>query len=534
MTTADKFIQHGFGGGFATDFGPTTNSAPNQAGQIVIPFLVDAENVFFELDGGPHKIPGTEKINGAAFESGAQIRGVYDYWQTGTAGSPSQHRILHVSTVIKKDDGDGTFTDLFTGLQDDALPDYTTFDDILIIGSDASDVPRSWDGTTAQNLAGTPPNFSVSVAHKNRAWAIGVNTNRSRLYYSVLLDPEDWIGSGSGSIDIDPDDGDSNTAIISHKDDLWVFKGPYKGSIHRITGSAPTGSDAFARKPFISGVGAVAQRLVFRYRDDIGFVWSDGTVRSLSVTAEFGDMREASLSGQGGINNYLRDNIVFSSLKKGQTANDDVRGVVLFGLPVGGSSEPNQVLAMDYRFNPVRWSLLPAFGDNFGPTSMASVIDSANSDQRNVFLGGNDGFLRRSERSDRSIDGSTAISYKVTTPFLNYGVPHIMKSITDASLGLSPKNDGSLTFGWSRDNSTQQTTTVTQGGTDVLGTAAANQFTLGTSTLGGGQFVDRFMQELSGEFRAIQYQVTNSVNSEDVEVHTIGSSIQGGGFSTEN
>jgi hypothetical protein len=252
-------VNHIVGGGWATDFGEISDVAPDANGNVTVPFLVDARNILFTLDGGIRKMPGTAKLNASALESGAVIKGMFDYWQ----GAAAQHRVLHVGTKIKRDDADGTFIDLFTGLTADAVPSYTQLDDILIMASDNSgDVPRSWDGTTAQNLAGTPPNFSICETHKNRVFAAGVPGNTSRLYYCVLLDPEDWVGSGSGSIDIDPEDGDEIRAIISHRDELWVFKGPNKGSIHRITGSAPTGGDSFARLTFARGVGAVGQNTV--------------------------------------------------------------------------------------------------------------------------------------------------------------------------------------------------------------------------------------------------------------------------------
>ena len=150
------------------------------------------------------------------------------------------------------------------------------------------DVPRSWDQTTAQNLAGTPPRFSFGVSHKNRAWAAGVYATPSRLHYSANVDPEDWIGAGSGSIDIDPNDGDMITGLVSHKDELFVFKGPNKGSIHRIIGSSPTGSDAFSRKNFVKGLGACWHNAIFPFGDDIGFVSQYGSVHSLSATAAYG------------------------------------------------------------------------------------------------------------------------------------------------------------------------------------------------------------------------------------------------------
>ena len=42
-----------------TDPGPSADVVPSASGDVVWPYLLDAENVFFELDGGPHKIGAT-------------------------------------------------------------------------------------------------------------------------------------------------------------------------------------------------------------------------------------------------------------------------------------------------------------------------------------------------------------------------------------------------------------------------------------------------------------------------------------------
>src|SRR6185295_15861211 len=189
---------------------------------------------------------------------------------------------------------DGLFSTIGTGLVSGAVPTYSTFDDLLIIASDATaDVPKSWDQTTFQSLAGTPPNFSMSVNHKNRQWGAGDLTNPSRLSYSDNLDPESWVGATSGSIDIDPSDGDAIVGIASFKNELIVFKGPYKGSIHRITGSSP--SD-FARTVFIRGITAAYQNAIFTLPNDLGFMSPRGTVHSLVSTQTFGDYEQSTLS----------------------------------------------------------------------------------------------------------------------------------------------------------------------------------------------------------------------------------------------
>ncbi len=529
--TDSLHITHLFAGGWATDFGPRASAGVSDAGIVQIPYLVDAENIVYEFDGGIRKMPGTSKLNSSALESGAAVMGIFDYWIHGSSGSPTQHRVIHVGTTIKKDDADGSFSNIFTGLESGKIPDYTILEDLLIICSDSTaDVPFSWDGTTAQNLAGSPPNFSMCETHKNRVWSAGQPANPSRLNYSVLLDGADWTGSGSGTIDIDPNDGDHITAIVSYKNELLVFKGPYKGSIHRITGSAPTGTDAFARSAWIKGIGAVWHNSVFRFADDLGFMWSDGTIRSLKATASFGDYNEVALSRSINVG-FIRDRINHGNLKQVWAASSDSEGGVAFTVPADGSSNNNFIIWMDFRFTPPRLALW----NSFTAASLSSVVDSSDNSRRRIFAGGYDGFIRKTAKPDRSIDGSTAITAKVTLPFLDYGLPFRMKTLTGNALGFAPKNDGSVTIGWTRDGKTQQTATIDQQGGDVLGTASANQFTLGTSTLAGARFVDSFLeQEQGGEFRAIQYELSNGVNYEDVEIHSLLARYELGAESMEN
>lgn len=524
MTEKSIFLKHTFNGGFATDFGE--NADPEIKETVMIPFLVEAENVVYSLDGGPRKAGGTAKLNSTELESGANIKGLYDAWLTGTTGSPTQHRICHVGTKIKKDDADGVFTDLFTGLDSGKVPSYAILEDLIVMASDSvSDVPKSWDGTTAQDLAGTPPNFSIVEEHKNKLWATGVASDPSALFYSVSLNPEDWIGTGSGRIQISPDDGDIITGLASHKDELWVFKGTKRGSIHRITGDSPAD---FARKTFIDGLGAGGHNTIFRFGNDLGFMWSDGTVHSLAATEAFGDFKEASLTRD--FNKWLKANINFSRINHFHAVNDTNLGYVLFSIAINGATTNNYTLMMDYRFSPVRWSLWSAFISG----SLASVIDPTDSDKRIIMAGGVDGFVRKYDREDRSIDGITGIGYKVTTPYLDYGSSIILKTINQASLGMVRKNDADILFGWRRDDNAQQTENFSQSGFDVLGASAMNQFILNTSVLASGN-ITTILKELTegGEFRIIQYQITDSSNLNDVDIRNFGAAIEGGSWSTE-
>ena len=524
-----RFLRHTFGGGWATDFGPVSSVAP-QGDLVLMPYLLQADNCFFELDGGPHLEYGTTAVNASALESGATVKGVYDFWLQGDSGSPAQHRIIHVGTKIYKDDGDGTFTSLFAGLQSGAVPNYSQFDDIAIIASDSSvDVPKSWDGSTAQDLAGTPPNFAFSTVHSSHVFAAGVNTTPSTLYYSVPNDPEDWAGAGSGTISIDPNDGDRITGLASYKGNLLVFKGPYKGSIHVITG---TSSADFARATLQKGIGAVWQNSITGFGDDIAFLWSDGHIYSLQATNAFGNFRQnAQITRE--ISSWINEHYNFGRLRHAWLTTWPSRGIMLLTVPTNSASDPNFMLMIDYRFSPPRLAPWPDFDDY---ASIALTIDGSSNDRQVLMGGAADGFVYKFGASTRSLKGVGAMNYRVTTPYFNYGSPLLLKTISAASLSISPKNDEDITFGWKRDDETQQNRTISQGsGGDVLAPAASNQFTLGTSTLAGSLGTDRYMDlDAGGQFRTIQYEIMQASAARDIELHGIGAAIQINGPSLEN
>ena len=544
MASDHLLLSHRVVGGWARDFGSMIQATIDASGFVEVPFLLDAENVLYRLDGGLVKSFGTQKlveidpafVSGGVLDSfnldtdflgiGSEIKGLFDYWRTGTGGTSTQHRIIYEGGRISKDDADGVFDTIFGGLSVDAVPSFAVLEDILVIATDvAGEVPKSWDGTTPQDLAGSPPDFAFVETHKNRMWAAGVDANSSRLYYSALLNAEDWTGSGSGSIDIDPRDGDRITAIASHRNELFIFKGPNKGSIHRISGSAPTGADGFGRTTFARGVGAVGHNTVFRFGDDLGFIWSDGTVRSLAVTEKFGDYIEVSLSRP--INaGFLDTRVNLGRLQHAWADTDSLNGVVLITLAIDTSTTNNAVLVMDYRFSPVRWSLLP----DIAAGSLARIIDPTDNDRHIIMFGGVDGFIRKWGRSIRTEDGNS-IASKVTFPILVYGSAFYVRTLNVVGLGFETINDSDVVFSWTRDNRVSQNQTITQGGTGI----ALDSFRLDQDTLGVVGLTHRFAPlEEGGEFRAIQYKITHNVNNNDMDLRAFVVDISGASYSTEN
>jgi len=361
------------GGGWATDFGPVFTGAP-QGNALILPFLLRADNVTYELDGAPHKVGGSSLYGPRLDESGSavSVQGLYDFWLQGTAGSETQNYMAYAGTqLLNSTNLSGTWAALTTGLEPSKEPCFETFAAYLIWASTSNvDVPQRWDGAAASTsiLGATAPNFAFHVKHKNLLWAAGVAANPSRLYFSDTLDPTTWSGGASGSIDIDPDDGDRITSIISHKNELIVFKGPNRLSVHRITGSSPSGSDAFARVPFIAGVGGINQNGLFRINDDLVFPSPRG-IHSLAATAAFGDYVEAFLARP--ILSHYQDSLNHTVLNQCWGVNYQARGLAIWSFAPSGSTTKSSYLVYDYRFQPgldggVR-KLAPSLGEQARP-----------------------------------------------------------------------------------------------------------------------------------------------------------------------
>jgi hypothetical protein len=514
MPSNNRVLRHTFGGGLASDLGTLAEISVSDDARVDFQFLLKAENIYYTLNGGVRKIGGTDRYNGTALESGnREIRGMYEYVRQGTGGSPTRKRVAVVGTTIKKDDNDGTFANIFTGIADNSVPNFTVFEDVLVIATDAGEAPKKWDQSTATTLGGSPPNFSFSTVHANRLWAAGDFAAPSSLYYSSLLDAEQWNGTGnSGVLSIDPDDGDVITGIASYRGELIVFKGPNFGSIHRIQGLTPA---TFERRLLARGVGASWQNTIFTLGTDLGFVAPDGSIRSLLATDQFGDYKSSSISRE--IETLLQ-RITFSSLRRAWAVTDAARGYTLFAFPYDTSEIPNYLLMMDTRFERPRFASWPAVD----AASLARMTDPANSNQPIIYAGGSDGFLRKLQQNTRSIDGTDSIAARVQTPFTHYNTPFQYKTLAGYGISLQPRGNDSITFGF-RHTLQSEASTAQQGGGAVLGS-----FVIGTDTLGGETQRSVWGEIYNcGQFRDISYEISNVTVDEDMDVQAFYAVIEG-------
>lgn len=511
-------IQHTIEGGWSTEAGPKAPTLVRGEQLVSVPWLVTAENIVYLRDGWFQKMPGAANVNGTTTGATDTVGGVFDYWRSGTGGTPAQQRIVYAGTQVYRESS-GTLTSIATGLVADARPWFEVMNDLLVIAFSGADVPRSWDQTTFQNLAGSPPNFAFHVNHKTRMFAAGVATNQSRLYYSIVDNPANWTGAGSGSIDVYPDDGDVITGLWSHQNELIILKGPNRGRIVRMTGSSP--SD-FVIVPQFRGVGGVSQQSIVNAGGDLLF-WDNLGIHSFAATDRFGDYAPAFISDP--IAGYFNEQMNHARFPSVWGVNYAQKGYVLWTFTRSGGATNDAILLWDYRFTPARFALWPAYA----AASLAMVVDTSN--EPTPWAGSYTGRVMRMNRQARNVAG-TAYEADVLWPYLAYGSASDEKTIQAGRVSVAPKGETTFTLGYQRDGATQQTQSVNQGGTSTLG-ASNDQFTLDnpvSGVLGGGRFLGRHVPQMEGTFQELQIEMSQGTVDVDFEPHGFELDVSGAGL----
>jgi hypothetical protein len=228
-----------FTGGLDT-YNPSEESAINSS--------PDLDNIVV-LKNGFRKRQGDVEFNATAMNSAKNVQGIGYYKPTS-----GTEYLLSVcgDKIYKSDSLDGTMDDI-TGsatISDgqDYLWTHNVQNDLSIWVGGNRNTPLKWNGTgNVASLGGTPPVGSFAFTMKDRTFIGSTSTNPSTLYWSILANPEDWSGTGSGSQTVVTNDGDELIAGIALNNDIaLLFK---KYSVHQLTvQTAP-----FPLKPLIIG-----------------------------------------------------------------------------------------------------------------------------------------------------------------------------------------------------------------------------------------------------------------------------------------
>lgn len=240
-----------FSGGLNTA-APVTSLKMNEA--------LDLQNINLLPSGGFEKRRGNTAFNSSAMESGAAIHGLGYYRQADA----DEWLITVCGTKMFKSEFDGTMDDItgavtITTGQNNVWMN-TTFNDISIwVGGVEGtwDAPIKWGGSgNAAALGGSPPSGGGIITANNRVFIYDIASNRSRIQWPILGNPEDWTGTGSGSQDVSKNDGD--TLVVAAQVGLERLLLLKQNSIHELAiRTAPFPVFELRRGP---NIGAISKR----------------------------------------------------------------------------------------------------------------------------------------------------------------------------------------------------------------------------------------------------------------------------------
>lgn len=240
----------------------------------------DLQNINILPTGGFEKRNGNSVFNATAMDSGSSVHGL-GYFRTSS--STDYLMAIAGTKIFKSDNLDGTMDDITGALTITSGKNYiwthAQMNNLSIFVGGNPDAPIKWSGTgNAALLGGSPPSGEFCLLANNRLFIGNTASNPSRIYWSILGNPEDWSGSGSGSQDVNLNDGDSLVGgIVTGLDTMLLFK---QNSIHLLN----INSSPFPLYPLFPDVGAISKNGIVNVDGVIYFITPEPRMKATDGT----------------------------------------------------------------------------------------------------------------------------------------------------------------------------------------------------------------------------------------------------------
>lgn len=212
--------------------------------------------------------------------SGAPIQGIGELL---TASGVSDGIVVAGNKIYNTDAFDGAMHDItgsatITSGADNQWDIFTFNDSAICFGGPASNpnTPLKWAGTgNVATLGASAPLAYGAFSANNRVFAFRTAANPSTMYWSIIGDPTDWSGAGSGSAVIGSlSDAQRITgAIVLSTNYVLVFK---ENSTHQmVISSAP-----FPVYSLFDNVGCVGKNAMVNVDGTVYFITSKGEMKA--------------------------------------------------------------------------------------------------------------------------------------------------------------------------------------------------------------------------------------------------------------
>lgn len=472
----------------------------NENTDLVAPNMMVAPSRNVNLHrNGRGKRGGTTKVNGTVVSGAPRIMGIFDFQ---LASSSFQ--------VFGATDGKlykNTTTTINTGMSTSNFFSFAVMAQELYICDGASTV-QTWDGaagatsnitTPAADWATTPP--IQMIAHgagaSRRMWAIA----GTKVYYSSLANGKQFAGGTSGAIQIDTQDAYGLVGGIEYGNRLFVFD---RRRAYIIDDSnAATANWGYAPGQWLGG--AAHWRGMLIIDSDLLVMADDGQIYSMTGAQQYGDYKQATLTKQAYIDNYMKDNLDLTTIANWHMVFDrDLRAVKLFVTRSGVLTNDTALVYFVDRGPDEGWSVHDNQDSTSGYTASCSAEVRTAAGTYLVYTGSYVGFLWKLEQSTIN-DDSAAYYGGVKTPNLNLQDSRLRKHFRQLRVIMRSQGNYDLQVSIWVDGQVVSGGTISMAGSG----AALDSFVLDTDVLGGVEFLDGRL-ELNYVGKRIQFEFFNS------------------------
>lgn len=179
------------------------------------------------------------------------------------------------------------------------------YNDLQIWFGGAPDAPFKYSGSgNAAALGGTPPSARTAFVANNRVFALSTSANPSLIQWSILSNPEDWTGVGSGSQQVRKNDGEQLLFGVPLNADMAIL---FKNSSTHLM---PLTISPFPVYTLQTSVGAAGQRSWVNVDGTIYFITPSRRMKSTTDGRNFTDYPNAVDDLWDSINTTRISNIV--------------------------------------------------------------------------------------------------------------------------------------------------------------------------------------------------------------------------------
>jgi len=316
--------------------------------------------------------------------------------------------------------------------------------------------------------------------HDHHLIAAGVENNLNTVYYSVYNDPDNFSGTGAGSVVI----SDQIQGIRGFRTDLIVFA---KNSIHKLININDSASIRI--DPITENVGCLSGYSIQEIGGDLLFLSPDG-IRTVAGTARIGDVELSSISRQvqqiigelaSEINEYTVDSTVLRSKSQYRlfyskdvtgystvkgligtlTPNgfewSETRGIQAFGLTSGFDSDGIEVLYHgDYNGYVYNHDTGSSFNPSGTSTNIKAVYQTPNYDFGDIGTRKTLKYVRISLSPEGQVEPSLRVRYDYEDTSIPQPAEYILSSVPSPAI-FGTSIFGSVLFGGTNDPMVRQT-----------------------------------------------------------------------------